>query len=775
MFYEIPSNLPAELAELDGHISEFRQGRLDAAALKAHRVPFGCYEQRQDGTYMVRIRTTGGALSPRQLGCIAQISARYGASSLHVTTRQEFQIHDLALEDVTTVMRDLLAVGLASRGGGGNTVRNIMVSPEAGIGLDEVFDPSPYAFALTSRLIAEGDSWLLPRKLKIAFSNSPADTAFAQFNDVGFIARILDHEPGFRVYVAGGMGGKPEVGHLLHDFVPAADVYLVAEAVKRLFDKHGNRKKRNAARLRFLWNSAGEAGFRALYEAELKNLRAESPAPLLIEDFPTAQRQPDLAPLAVGTADFVEWKSRFVSAQRQSGLFSVLVPLFLGNMKNEDALRLAGFLEPFGPQTIRATFGQNLRLRNIPEAYLGNVWSVLSGIGSLSGTPAMLANAVSCTGADTCQLGICLSKGALTAVLDSLAKSGLPLDEVPDFRLHVSGCPNTCGQHLLADLGFFGNAGSKGQRMYPAYAVVVGSRLIDGQARFARQIARVSAHDLPFFVRDVVALWLERKAAHPSFADYVDNGGESDIRAIAERYREIPDFRDDRSYYVDWGATEPFSLAGRGTGECAAGLFDLIELDLKAAARLRDRDPAAGVSESERLVRLVFLASRALLITRGVQAPSDASVFAGFRKHFLLSGLIDARFEGVVAVAERRDETALQRMEPDVLALLAAVDGLYRSMDNSLRFPAEASPEASAAAEAPISVFDRDYRGVVCPMNFAKVKLDLEAMRPGERLAVLLDDGEPIRNVPRSVEREGHKILEQVRAGDAWSVLIEKA
>ncbi|WP_158240444.1 nitrite/sulfite reductase [Telmatospirillum siberiense] len=698
MFYEIPSNLSAELAELDGYIADFRQGRLDAAALKAHRVPFGCYEQRRDGTFMVRIRTTGGALSPHQLGTIARISARYGASSLHVTTRQEFQIHDLSLEDVTTVMRELLAVGLASRGGGGNTVRNIMVSPEAGIGLDEVFDPSPHAFALTSRLISEGDSWLLPRKLKIAFSNSPADTGLAQFNDIGFIARIRDGVSGFRVYVAGGMGGKPEVGHLLHDFVPASDVYLIAEAVKRLFDKHGNRKKRNAARLRFLWNSAGEAGFRDLYAAELEALRTEGRPPLLVEDFSVEGLAPDIAPLSVGSSDFVEWKNRFVSAQRQAGLYSVLVPLFLGNVRNEDALRLADFLEPFGPQTIRATFGQNLRLRNIPEAYLGNVWSVLSGIGGLSRAPAMLANAVSCTGADTCQLGICLSKGALTATLDTLGKSDLPLDTVPDFRLHVSGCPNTCGQHLLADLGFFGNAGSKGQRMYPAYAVVAGARLADGQARFARQVARVSAHDVPSFARDVMALWIERKAAHASFADYIDNGGEGDMRTIAERYREIPDFRDDRSYYVDWGASEPFSLAGRGSGECAAGLFDLIELDLKAAARLRDGESGGDLTEGARLQRLAFLASRALLITRGVQTPSDASVFEAFRQHFLQSDLISPRFGEVVNAAERRDEAALLRLTSVVSELLSAVESLYQSMDNSLRFPAESSQDRARSA-----------------------------------------------------------------------------
>jgi sulfite reductase (ferredoxin) len=292
MFYRIPGNLASELEELDSYIARFKSGEIDAATLKVRRVPFGCYEQRQDGTYMVRIRATGGALTPRQLQTIAEASARYGSEAIHITTRQEFQIHDVALDDVLPVMRELLLAGLASRGGGGNTVRNILVSPDAGVSPDEVFDPNPYAFALTSRLIAEPDSWLLPRKYKIAFSNSAADTAYAEFTDLGFIAQLRNGEKGFRVYVAGGLGAKPEVGHLLHDFIPAEEVYFVATAIKRLFDRHGNRKNRHAARLRFLWNTLGEERFRELYEEQLKLIREENSAPLLIEEIPQSSTLP---------------------------------------------------------------------------------------------------------------------------------------------------------------------------------------------------------------------------------------------------------------------------------------------------------------------------------------------------------------------------------------------------------------------------------------------------------------------------------------------------
>lgn len=690
MFYKVPENLASELEELDSFIERYRSGELDAATLKVRRVPFGCYEQRIDGSYMVRIRTTGGALTPRQLRTIAEISARYGNPAIHVTTRQEFQIHDIALENILPVMRELLQVGLAARGGGGNTVRNVLVSPDAGVGLDEVFDPSPYAFALTSRLIAESDSWMLPRKFKIAFSNSTADSSYAEFNDLGFVAQLRDGAEGFRVFVAGGLGTRPEVGHLLHDFIPAEAVYVVTTAIKRLFDQHGNRKNRHAARLRFLWNTLGEQRFRELYEEQLQVVRAENPAELLIEDVPQTSTIPAFAPEVDETPEFERWKQRYVEPQRQAGLVSVVVPIFLGNLKNDDAIRLADFLDPFGNYVVRAAFGQNLRLRNIPELYLPNVFHLVREIAELASGPRLLGNSISCTGADTCKLGICLSKGALAATAERLKKSDLDLNLIPGFRLNLSGCPNTCGQHMLADLGFFGNVGRKEQQMFPAYMVVAGAEIGEGKARLARQIDRVSARDLPEFVHEVLKLWLVKKDSFSSFAAYVDGEGTQDIRAIADRFRTIPEFSVDKTYYYDWGAKDTFSLVGKGLGECSAGLFDLIEVDLKSARHLREELRSGDSQDEDALYAIALRSARALLITRGIEAPTDTAVFDNFRKHFIQAGLIGPRFEPVISAAQRKDTDALNQLEEEVFALLEAVEALYRSMDNSLRFAVEA-------------------------------------------------------------------------------------
>ncbi len=694
MFYKIPDNLPAELDELDSYIARYQRGEIDAATLKVRRVPFGCYEQRQDGSYMVRIRTTGGALTPRQLRMIAEISTRYGGDAIHITTRQEFQIHDVALENVLLVMRELLLAGLASRGGGGNTVRNVLVSPDAGVGIDEHFNPSPYAFALTSRLIAEPDSWLLPRKFKIAFSNSPADSSYAEFNDLGFVAQLRDGKKGFSVYVAGGLGTKPEVGHLLHEFITAEDVYLVASAVKRLFDKHGNRKNRHAARLRFLWKTLGEIRFRELYEEQLQLIRNERPASLHIEDVPQNSILPPLAPDCDTSPEYYLWKDRYVENLKQPELVSVRIPVFLGNLKNEYAIRLAKFLEPFGDYVLRASFGQNLRLRNIPKNYLPNVFHLIRELTELASGPRLIGNSIACTGADTCKLGICLTKGALSATVERLKNSTLDLDQIADFRLNLSGCPNSCGQHMLADLGFYGNVGRNEQHMFPAYMVVAGTEIGNGKARLARQIDRVSARDLPEFVHDVLKLWIAKKNDYSSFAAYVDEEGTREIQEIAGRYRMIPSHDEDKSYYQDWGADDSFSLVGRGIGECSTGLFDLIEVDLNNARQLCEEYRSGDLRSEDALYHITLRSARALLITRGIEAPTDAAVFENFTKHFIHAGLIDRRFESVIRNAHQKNTEELSQLEEEVFALFNEVEALYRSMDNSLRFPAEARTTA---------------------------------------------------------------------------------
>jgi sulfite reductase (ferredoxin) len=241
---------------------------------------------------------------------------------------------------------------------------------------------------------------------------------------------------------------------------------------------------------------------------------------------------------------------------------------------------------------------------------------------------------------------------------------------------------------MLADLGFFGNVGRKEQQMFPAYAIVAGARIADGEARLARQIDRVNARDLPEFVHDLLELWLQKKSRFNSFSEYIDGEGTADIKSIADKYRTIPEVAADANYCTDWGATSLFSLVGKGVGECSAGLFDLIEVDLKLARRLRDEVASNDSSNDQALYAITLSSARALLITRAIEAPTDAAVFEYFRKHFIHSGLVDTRFLPLIAAAQQLEFAALSELSPDVFALLDAVDALYKSMDNSLRFSA---------------------------------------------------------------------------------------
>jgi sulfite reductase (ferredoxin) len=776
--YDIPDTLGAEIDELESLIAAFRRNTVTETELKAHRVPFGIYEQRAKGTYMVRVRCTAGIITPSQLKRVAELSLQFASGTLHATTRQEIQVHEVVIDDLIPVIRELAKVGLSTRGGGGNTVRNITAPWDSGVSQGENFDVSPYAVALTSAMIARHDSWLLPRKYKIAFSGSEKNALFATVNDLGLIAQIHDGTPGFRVFVAGGMGRLSQPGNLLHDFVPASEIFLIAEAIKRLFSKHGNRKNKHAARLRFLWNSLGRERFIAFYEEEKACLRGEGVENLVARDIINQASQPaTVRPMVETSAEFETWKKRHVGNQKQSGAHTVRIPLLFGIIGAEKARDLADSLVPFGDNTIRFTHDQNLGLRNIPSEYLGNVYAAARKTSELSNSATLFGNAVACAGASTCQLGICRSRGALQAVIDRLKSSSVDLEKLTDLRIHISGCSNTCGQHMIADLGFFGKVGRKGQHSFPAYSIVAGAALDTvGNARLAEKVDEINARDLPAFAEEILGHYDARKSSYAGFLAYLNAEGRDAIRKSCNRFREVPSFEIDRNYYRDWGDAEIFSLAGKGTGECSAGLFDLIEIDL---ARLRQiRSAVSGKSNDnstdKALYDLALISARMLLITRGAEAATEAEVFDLFAKLFIGKKLITARFLPLVEKARAKEPDGLVPLQSEVTALADAVEKLYLGMDNSLQFNTSGGEVAKSPEAVTKADLVRDFRGVACPMNFVKTKMALAGLKSGQILEIALDNGEPVENVPRSVAEEGHMIISTDRIENYWRVMIRK-
>jgi sulfite reductase (ferredoxin) len=776
-FYENSSVLISEQDQFERDIQVFINGEMNPIQFKAIRVAHGVYEQRERETYMIRIRCAAGGITPRQLRKVAELAEKYGAGEVHFTTRQEVQIHDAKIDQLMAIIRGLNEVELSSRGGGGNTIRNILTSPDSGVDPETEFDVDPYAMELTTRLINEEDSWNLPRKFKIAMSHNTKDTTYTQATCLGYVAEIRNGQKGFRVYCSGGMGARPMVGNELLEWIPDTQVYHVARALKSMFDVHGNRRSKFSSRIKFLWKKLGDDDFKKTFHEYYDKIKDDRSLDLKLPKL--ENKANDIINLPVESASgeaFELWKRRYVFPQLQAGLFSVKIPLKLGDLLKKDADILCDFLDHIGENTIRCDRAQNMRLRNIPEKYIPNLYNVITKMEmTLASLPPFIGNMINCTGAQTCKLGICLPRGLSDAIGDRLVRSDLRLDEITDFKVNMSGCPNTCGMHHVADLGFFGKIGRKDGEIFPMYNVMAGAKTSQvGQLQYAERVDEIASKFVPDFVHEFLGAWIEKKDAYKNdYHAFLDAEGKALIKTLCDHYRDVPTYEQNPEVYHDWGRNRRMTLDDMGAAECSAGMFDMIDVDKKEIEAQIEvlKGTLTGEALEETLYNVTFRASRMLLVTRGLDAKTDAQVFEHFQKHFITTGLIDVKFTDVTTLAKLGLKAELAKHNDTVIALGQAVIDLYKNMDDSLRF----KPQSNDAEAAPSGVTLKDYRGVACPMNFVKTKLVLETLNKGDKLEVLLDNGEPIENVPNSVAQEGHKILKKEHTSEGhWSVVIEK-
>jgi sulfite reductase beta subunit-like hemoprotein len=555
-----------ELKQHAGDVEQFLKGELSADDMKARRVPRGIYEQRRDGTYMMRVRVPAGELSADKARALAGVASRYGGGTLHVTTRQDFQLHDVTIGDTPVVMRALLEAGLSTRGGGGNTVRNVTACPYAGLCPAEQFDVRPAVQEVTDYLVGQPGSYTLPRKYKIAFSGCVADCALAEIHDLGLVADVRAGVAGFRVYAGGGMGALSRVGDLMEEWIPAAEVVRVAEAIRRLFDRMGDRSNRQKARLRFAVERVGAEAFRALLKDEVKVVAGEgvpdAHADVTLAEAPTA------APWDYrGLAE--DRESLHVVRQRQSGLVAVLVGLPLGQIHWRALEALAGVAEAHSEnRTLRLTQDQKLVIPFVRESKLAVVRDALRNIFDDGIDQKAAALPISaCTGAATCRLGFCLSHGAARACSDAMVLAGFKADTLRSLDIRMNGCPNACGQHPVGTIGLMGAVQRVGERMIPTYRVSLGARRGLGRVRFGKTVGTVPAKALPMFIVEVVRDFERGRGAGEVFADYYERLGADHFRSMLERYAVIPSYEAAPEFYRDWGREEAFSLAGRGVSE----------------------------------------------------------------------------------------------------------------------------------------------------------------------------------------------------------------
>jgi sulfite reductase (ferredoxin) len=648
-----------------------------AARFQAFRVPKGVYEQRENGTFMLRARLAAGILLPAQMRVAAEAARSFGDGTLHLTSRQDLQVHGVRVENIPPALEALAAAGLSTLGGGGNTVRNIAACYQAGVCDQELFDVTPAVIGLTEGLLPDPISYQLPRKYKIAFSGCSADCAGATVNDLGFVARRRDGEPGFAVYVGGGMGAESRVGQLLEEFVPAGRALAVAEAVKRVFDQHGNRKNRHRARIRFLVEDLGIETFLQLYRQALMQLAPELALRPMAEPV-IPPREPDGQAAAPG---FDSWRELHVQKQRQQGFHSVEIAPRLGVFKAAQLAQLAAVVEQFGEGLARATNWQSLMLRWVGEHELPGLHRALSALGLGTAQAPLLRHMVTCTGASTCRLGIGLSRGLAEAIELRLAGRLVAWKPATGaLTLNISGCPNACGRHPVAQIGLHGAARRVRGRLVPYYFVQLGGRVAEGETVLASGPQLVPARNVPAFVEELLEAF-DSSPAYPDFAAFLRDGGRERASALAERFSRVPAFEENPDFYEDWGAGGQFSLAGRGPGECGAGVFDLIQVDMAASA---------AAIQNERLFAATVAASRALLVTHGQQADTDRQAIDAFDHLFVQGGLVSADFASLLdrarqAVDAVNPEAAFPAEQEEVSRLLETVRELYRGMGPSLR------------------------------------------------------------------------------------------
>lgn len=775
--FRLPKEVIHSIRDFKDALKDFKDGRMSPDRFKGIRVPWGIYSQRGGEIFMARVRIPAGVVTSKQVRVLADCSLKYGNGVLHVTTRQDIQIHDVKIEDTEELIEYLKEFDLSPRGGGGNTVRNITSCPLAGVCGKEAFDVRSYAISLTEFLLPDPDSYRLPRKYKIAFSGCGEDCALATLADLGFIAkeRVIDNKKalGFSVYAGGGMGAKSRVGQLLEEFILPRDVGHVAEAIKRVFFKHGERRNRHRARLRFLVERLGFEEFKGLYEEERERLKDTVYIALRKISFPYPEDVAGELPVSTD-GEFETFKSHNVSPQRQKGYFTMGVKLPLGDIPADKLIGLAETAEEFKAIEFRTAQDQNIYICNVRANWVYPLYERLKEMNLASPYMSTIFDPVSCQGATTCNLGLCNSKGLADHLIEVLRKDGLNPEPLGEFNIRISGCPNSCGQHPSGVIGLHGLVRRVGARPVPFYRILLGGRVEEGKTRLAQNVGIVPARNIPFVLKEFLTLSQERVKRYGDVYEYLEGEGNELMEQVMEEHSYVPAYEEDVTFYRDFGKDEDFTLAGIGPGECGAGVLDLIESDLEDAHRKLALADERGY-DVQLLSEPLHLSARALLVVRGIEPKSPEEAIESFIKEFVQTGIASERFRDLKErfLSLERVKDAQERGELSLYAkdFHQEVKGLYASMDSSFDFPRRARPEKRGEERHEVL----DLRGTPCPINFVKTKLALEDLESGELLEVWLDEGEPIRNVPPSVKEEGHKILKLERVGEYHRLVIEKA
>jgi len=548
-----------------------------------------------DAPGMMRIKIPFGGVTPEQLETLADLSEEYADGVAHITTRQDVQFHFVHIDDTPSLMRRLAAVGITSREACGNVVRNVTACPLAGICRDEAFDTTPYAKACSKFMMGHPDTQDFGRKFKIAFSGCQQHPCgLVTMHDMGAIAKtkIVDGKErrGFEFYVGGGLGSVPYKAKLFDEFLPEEEFLPMAQAISRVFARLGEKRNRARARIKFLIANLGIDEFRRLVLEERQKL---SPDPRWTAHLATVNEQMEEA-LKAGVSlngserpeGFEAWYATNVYKQRQPGYVAATVTLPLGDASAEQLRALADIARRFVKDTIRTTVEQNILFRWLSEADLPEFYRAIRAIGLGAADAATIVDVTACPGTDTCKLGIASSRGLARELRYRLGEKSLELDQaVKNLRIKVSGCFNSCGQHHVADIGFYGiNRNVKGFQV-PHFQVILGGKFRDNAGEYGVAVGAVPSKRVPEAVLSITEYYVRRRLRDESFQDFVRRIGKKEIKDLLEDLTKIPAHEVGPSYYTDWGDPREFTLTDMGTGECAGEVVSQAEFALAASER----------------------------------------------------------------------------------------------------------------------------------------------------------------------------------------------
>jgi len=587
MHRDIDPEIQADIDKFQVVLARYLAGEVDEDAFRIFRLNNGIYGQRQGGhNQMVRCKVPYGSIMPDQLDMMAYVADTYSRGWGHITTRQNVQFHFVQLERVPEVLTDLASVGLTTREACGDTVRNVQGCHLAGACPHEALDISAWAEATHRHFLHNPLTQRLPRKFKFNFSGCQTDCGQAMFNDVGIIATTRttesgETEAGFRVFVAGGLGANPHPALALEEFTAREDLMATLEACVRVFSNHGNRDNKLRARMKWLVDTLGWEDLQRRILKERRLLLGSSTWPGGVPEYVVkhgdspAGRSTTVAATPVGqgvpvsirsTDPFERWEQANVVRGVAKGTVSAVAYARLGDITSDQFRALAQIQRDLGAE-VRVTNRQNLVYRGLSEAQLPSLYERLAAIGMAEPGAELARDVVSCPGADTCNLAVTQSRGLADAIGKRLDEEGLA--DVGGIRTNISGCTNSCGQHHISDIGFFGAERRANGQSAPGYQLLLGGYVGQTKIHFGEKALRLPAKNAPEAVVRVVRKFNDERQAGEAFRSWMDRAG--GVKVLADELRDLDHFPpadEHPEFYVDYDETGPYT-ADVGIGECA--------------------------------------------------------------------------------------------------------------------------------------------------------------------------------------------------------------